>query len=160
MRCRAIVRITLEQDKNTMKSKPELVGQFFSLTDFDKAKALLTCAGFHTSSDNETTLQTRPYLTMALGGARLFVPPNEAKRARALLAKHQPKVIELNYAHRVRRSMLSVALSLFAAVLIGSIVGIRRQNLETGFSVGMIASVIWLIILSHILVPKANLKQK
>jgi hypothetical protein len=143
-----------------MSNKPKLVGQFYSLADFDRAKAALTCAGFHTSSDNETSLRLRPYLAMALGGARLSVLPEEAERARALLKKHQPRVVELNYAHRVRRSMLAGGLALSAGALMGTVGGVRLHDLESGFSIGMISAVVWFLILSHILVPTARLKQK
>jgi len=143
-----------------MSNKPVLVGQFYSLASFDRAKALLTCAGLHTSSDNEYTIQMRPYLTMALGGARLFVLSEEVDRARALLAKQQPNVVELNYALRVRKSMLAITLALFAGFIIGSVIGFRQQSLETGISVGIMASGIWLIVLSNLFVPKAKLIQE
>ncbi len=143
-----------------MSNKPVLVGQFYSLMSFDRAKALLTCAGLHASSDNEYTIQMRPYLAMALGGAQLFVLPEEVDRARALLEKQQPNVVELNYALRVRKSMLAIKLALIAGVFIGSLIGFRQQNLEAGISVGIMASVIWLIVLSNLFVPKAKLIQK
>jgi len=143
-----------------MGNKPELVGRFYSLADYDRAKALLTSAGFHTSSDNETALHVRPYLTMALGGARLFVPSDEVERARQLIEKHQPKVVELNYAHRVRRSMLAGGLALVAGVLTGTVVGMRQHKLESGVGIGLIAAFVWFLILSHIFVPQAKLKQK
>ena len=149
----------MEHDKKMDKNrKPILVGQFHSLVEFDRAKALLTSAGLHPSSDNEYTIQTRPYLSAALGGARLFVLPNEAERARNLLKKKKPDVTETNYTLRARRAILAGSLAIAAGFIIGLIVGRSQNNIETGVSIGFIATLIWYMFFSHVLIPKAELK--
>jgi hypothetical protein len=141
-----------------VKKNLALVGQFNNLPDFDRAKALLDSAGLHPSSDNETSIQMRPHMAMAFGGVRLFVHADEAERARSILKTHQPMQVELNYAHRVKRSKLAGILGVSIGVLIGSIVGIMQSNLQTGFGVSLVASLVWFLILTEILVPKAKLK--
>ncbi len=138
----------------------ELVGQYHSLVEFDRARAVLDGAGFETFSENESTLQMRPALGTALGGARLLVPKSEADRARALLGTSQRDALETNYVLRVQRSILSSILALCVAVVMGITVGVRMGEVETGLSVALIGGFVCFLALSQILVPKPKSKRR